>query len=64
MWSDWLYGFGGLFLLIAVMSYAFKRGRYQSVKGLHVCIPGGSCGIGLAVAKRCASEGARKVTII
>ncbi|KAF4735079.1 3-dehydrosphinganine reductase [Perkinsus olseni] len=64
MWSDWLYGFGGLFLLIAAMSYAFKRGKYQSVKGLHVCIPGGSCGIGLAVAKRCASEGARKVTII
>ncbi|KAF4692074.1 3-dehydrosphinganine reductase [Perkinsus olseni] len=60
MWSDWLYGFGGLFLLIAVMSYAFKRGRYQSVKGLHVCIPGGSCGIGLAVAKRCASEGSQE----
>lgn len=38
--------------------------RYQSVEGLHVCIPGGSSGIGLAVAKRCAADGAKRVTII
>ncbi|EER05321.1 short chain dehydrogenase, putative [Perkinsus marinus ATCC 50983] len=64
MWTDWLYGFGGLILLITLISYIFKRGKYQSVEGLHVCIPGGSSGIGLAVAKRCAADGAKRVTII
>lgn len=34
------------------------------IKGRHVFVTGGSCGIGLAIAKRAAAEGAAKVSLL
>jgi len=40
-----------------------KKEKY-AIKGRHVCITGGSSGIGLALSAACVTSGARKVTIL
>lgn len=51
-----------LSVILGCLCCSTNKGRF--VEGRHVLITGGSSGIGLAVAKRCATYGARRVTIV
>lgn len=54
-----------LALLPVAIAILVRRGRVRvPVKGRHVFVTGGSSGIGLAIAKRAAAEGAAKVSIL
>jgi len=52
-----------LIILLITLNHFTKPPKY-SIKGKHVLITGGSSGIGLEVAMKCAEQGARLVTIM